>query len=173
MQNVPRRVVSSVIARLTGSIHELIVQSSDHGAQDDAAQPGTRVGVERNMTQKRERIRSGDAGGEAVPVCAVGLAAEDGGELHLASIREAHMQGVIQWSPVVDLHDPQRHTCSVRHLVVKSNEGLQDIPVATHATVTGEIPALTAEQLGLTEEFEDRDSLDDADDAGLRKPGPE
>lgn len=33
--------------------------------------------------------------------------------------------------------------------------GLQDIPVATHATATGEIPALTAEQLGLTEELED------------------
>ncbi len=59
------------------------------------------------------------------------------------------------------------------HPTEPEHPGLQDIPVATHATVTGEIPALTAEQLGLTEEFEDRESLDGADNAGLREPGPQ
>lgn len=56
------------------------------------------------------------------------------------------------------------------HPVEPEHPGLQDIPVATHATATGEIPALTAEQLGLLEEFEDLESPDDPEHSGSAGP---
>lgn len=52
--------------------------------------------------------------------------------------------------------------------------GLQDIPVATHATATGEIPALTAEQLGLTEEAGHTEVFDSPEeDTGVGQSAPD